>query len=92
MNAEADKRIKVREGAVAWQEVDGEAILLDLANSTYLGLNGSATILWPEIAKGTDRDALVALLRERYGITEEKAAADVDEFLATCTERNLLEP
>ena len=48
---------------MAWQEVDGEAILLDLEATMYLGLNGSATVLWPEMASGTTREDLVALLR-----------------------------
>lgn len=91
MNAEDSKLIKVREGAVAWQEIDGEAILLDLENSAYLGLNGAATVLWPEIVNGARRDDLVATLQDHFDISRDRAATDVDQFLASCANRNLLE-
>jgi hypothetical protein len=84
-------RVKLREGAVVWQEVEGETILLDLANSMYLGINQSGTLLWSALAEGTTRGKLVEQLIVNFGISAERAAADIDAFLRVCLERNLLE-
>lgn len=81
----------LREGAVAWQEVEGEMILLDLENSRYLGVNPSGTLLWRALAGGATRGELSAQLQERFGISAAQADADVDAFLADCADRNLLQ-
>jgi hypothetical protein len=89
---ESGRLLKLREGAVAWQHVDGETILLDLAASTYLGINQSGSVLWPALVDGSTRRDLVTRLCETYDVTEEVAAMDVDAFLRTCQEREFLEP
>jgi hypothetical protein len=83
--------LKLREGAVAWQQVDGETILLDLEASTYLGINHSGSVLWPALVDGSTRQDLVTRLRQAYDVTEDEAAIDVDAFLLTCQERGFLE-
>ena len=87
-----EKRFKLRDGATAWQQVEGEVILLDLRTSTYLGTNRSASELWAALAEGATRDDLVARLRAVYDVSEVQVGADVDAFLGTCRDRGLLEP
>ena len=84
------EKLKLRDGAVAWQEIDGETVLLDVATSCYLGVNPSGTLLWSALAAGATRGELVERLRRQFEITEAQAAADVDHFLADCARRNLL--
>lgn len=84
--------IKVREGAAAWREVDGEIILLGLESSTYMGVNGAGSALWPLIVEGTDIDALARRLVDEYGIEAERARADAEAFVDACRARRLLEP
>jgi hypothetical protein len=86
-----EQQFKLREGAVAWQEIDGETILLDLEASMYLGTNPSGSVLWSELAAGTTRQALVARLCENFDVAEERAGQDVDEFLRSCGERGYFE-
>ena len=88
---ESGRLLKLREGAVAWQQVDGETILLDLAASTYLGVNQSGSLLWPALVDGSTRQDLMRRLCEAYDVTEDEAAMDVDAFLRTCQERGFLE-
>ena len=82
--------LKLREDAIAWREVDGETLVLDLNTSTYLAVNPSATMLWGLLAGGTTRDAMVAALVEAYEVPKETVAQDVDDFLADCTGRGLI--
>jgi hypothetical protein len=85
------EELKLREGGVAWQEVDGETVLLDLEHSRYLGVNAAGTLIWRALAVGTTRGELIAQLQREFGIPEAQAGGDVDSFVADCTNRNLLQ-
>jgi len=84
--------IRLRRDAVAWREVDGEIVALDLTSSTYLRVNPSGTTLWGLIVEGTTYDALAATLVESYGLDGARAEREVDDFVAMCAEWGLLEP
>lgn len=86
-----DEQLKLREGAVAWQQVDDETILLDLKNSRYIGVNSSGSVLWPALVAGTTPGALVERLRREFDLSEAQAVADVDAFLSECAGRELLD-
>lgn len=83
-------QFKLREGAAAWQQVDGETILLDLAASAYLGANSSGSVLWSTLADGATRERLVERLCETFDVTEDRAGSDVDAFLRACRDRGFL--
>jgi Coenzyme PQQ synthesis protein D (PqqD) len=76
---------------VAWQQIDDETVLLDLADSKYLGANASGSVLWTALADGATRPALVERLCERFEVSPDQAGADVDAFLLSCRERGYLE-
>ncbi|MEO8692733.1 MAG: PqqD family protein [Acidimicrobiales bacterium] len=90
--AEERGRIKLREGAASWREIDGETILLDLESSKYLGLNRAGTVLWAAIVRGSDKTQLAERLVSEFELEPEQAARDVEAFISACRERNLLEP
>lgn len=66
-------------------------VALDVDASTYLAANPSGAVLWRALADGATRDDLAALLTASYGISGERAKADVDSFLAALGARGLLE-
>jgi hypothetical protein len=82
--------VRLRSDTLTWREVEGEIVALDLQASAYLGVNRTGTALWQELAAGTTRDRLVSRLRTEFGIDEETAARDVDEFLEALDEHELL--
>ncbi len=82
--------VRLISGAVEWREVDGEVVVLDLARSAYLAVNESGTALWTLLAEGATREALAARLRDGFGLEPERAAADVDAFLADLAGRGLV--
>lgn len=86
----AESQFKLRDGAVAWQQVDGETILLDLTASAYLGANPSGSALWSTLANGTTREELIELLCKTFDVTEDRAGSDVDAFLRDCRDRGFL--
>jgi Coenzyme PQQ synthesis protein D (PqqD) len=84
--------IRLKAGALTFRTVDGEAVLLDIERSEYLGLNRSATALLESIKVGATRRSLIALLLERFDVTPDVATRDVELFLEACTRKGWLEP
>lgn len=84
-------RVRLRDDAVVWREIDGETVVLDLGSSRYLSVNGTGTVLWPALVRGTTLAALADLLVSSFGIDEEQARVDVAAFLDVCRARDLLE-
>jgi hypothetical protein len=85
------ERIRIRAGVVEWREVEGEVVALDLRNKTYLAVNRTGAAIWPALMSGADREELLALLLENFGVSQDEAAADLDAFLAELAEQDLLE-
>jgi hypothetical protein len=83
--------LKLRDDAVRWREIEGELVAVDLASSRYLGSNPSGLALWRALADGACRDELVRRLVEAFGITPERAGADVDRFVGEVAALGLLE-
>jgi hypothetical protein len=82
---------RLRKEGLHWREIGGEAVVVDVPESLYLGANPTGTLLWGELAQGATSDALAALLVERYGIDVDRAREDVNRFLAALQDRKLLE-
>jgi hypothetical protein len=84
--------VKLKPGALTFRVVDGEAVLLDIDRSEYLGLNRSATALLEAITVGASHRSLVSLLLDRFDVSSEIAMRDVELFLAACAQKGWIEP
>jgi hypothetical protein len=82
--------VQLRPTALTWHVVGTEVVVLDLEGSVYLKLNGSGRVLWELLVDAAGTDALAAALVDAYGIAEDRARADVDEFLGELRRRGLL--
>jgi len=85
------RELRLKADALAWRHVDGEVIAVDLQSSTYLSAVGSGALLWQALAVGATRDILVDLLTDEFGIERDRAAVDVDAFVADLADRKLLD-
>ena len=74
---------------VAWQIVDGEAIVVDLDSGKTLGLNPTATWLWSHL-DGRDARQLAEELMLEFEVGRDEAEHDVGDFLRMLTERKLI--
>ena len=83
--------LRPRKGDVVWRQVDEGGVLLDLRTSEYLSINQAATVLWQRLEAGATRDQLIAVLIERFELSRERAATDVDAFSADCQRRRLVD-
>jgi hypothetical protein len=75
---------------VAWQIVDGEAIIVDLGSGNTIGLNPAGTFVWSQIDGGRDDDAIAAAVAAEFDVSPEAAASDTREFLDAMHSRALV--
>lgn len=75
---------------VAWQIVDGEAIVVDLGTGKAIGLNASGTFLWSQVDGNRDSGMLAAAIAREFDVTDDEAMADIDEFLTLMQSRELI--
>lgn len=86
-----DHRLTLRSERLDWREVEGEIVLLDHEARSYLAVTGSAVALWPLLVAGTNREAMIGELLERFDVDRSRAGRDVDAFLAKLAEHGLLD-
>ena len=80
---------RVRAAGVTWRQTDAEAVVLDLEESVYYGLNPLGTLLWKRLADGATREDLIDLL-VAGGAPAAAASEDVDAFLSELVSFGLL--
>ena len=88
--AKDDATLRLREHGLNWREIDGEVVVLDVERSHYLNLNPTGCVLWLMLAEGSTKPQLVDKLTEEFDVDEETARDDVEAFLTTCRENDLL--
>lgn len=66
--------------ALAWQEIDGEGVVMDLARGKVLGLNPVGAFIWSHLPDH-DAEAVAHALAGRFDVDLETARDDVRTFL-----------
>ena len=77
---------------VVMREIDGEAVVLDLASGHYFGLNPVATRVWAVLAAGASVDDAIATITAEFDAPEAAIAADVRALVSDLVARGLLTP
>ena len=85
----ADLRLRLDD--VEWREVDGRIVALDVRASEYLSINRTGTAVWLALVEGAEREELVAGLMSSFAIDQATARRDLDVFLESLRERELLD-
>lgn len=75
---------------IAWQIVAGEAILLDLDSGRVVGLNETATFIWPRLQSQDEHELLDALVLE-FEVDREAARRDLSRFVALLKEHGFVQ-
>jgi len=74
---------------LAWQIVDGEAILFDAAAGTAIGLNRVGAFIWSRLDTHSD-DAIADEVSAQFDVDRESAKKDVVDFVRALGERQLI--
>ena len=85
-----EARPQLRADLIA-EPIDGERLVLDLAQNVYFSLNTTGQIIWDALLTGADVAACErALARAFEGIPAAQLRADLEDFLNTLSARGLL--
>jgi len=75
---------------VAWKELDGEAVVLNLDSGVYFTLNTTGTAVWQRIDGATSLEEIGRGLWEQFDITVEQAQRDLLELTQALLDEGLV--
>lgn len=75
---------------LSFRIIDGEAVILQVATTTYYSLNPTGTVLWELLRDGATRDEMVGRLLETFDVDRPTAERDVDALLEDLARENLV--
>jgi len=75
---------------VAAKVIDGEAIIINLANGIYYSLDKAGGMIWEMLEAGHCLAEAVEGITSRYDVPREQAQADVDRLATELVQENLL--
>ena len=75
---------------VVFRDLDGEAVILNLASGTYFGLNVVASRMWQLIDEGRPPGAIVEAVAAEFDVDRDTVRADFEDLIAGLIERGLV--
>lgn len=72
-----------------FQEIGGEAVILDLASSTYFGLDDIGVRIWKLLQDGSGLPAVRQQLLAEYEVDAGQLEQDINEFVRQLCEAGL---
>lgn len=77
------------EGLV-WRPLDDGLVLLDSARGLYFELNASGRAMFEGLCAGDNREQILQALGQRFEVSSEQLAADLDALCLQLLEQGLL--
>src|SRR2546426_6878765 len=85
-----NQRFQVRGEEIAAKVIDGEAIIINLANGIYYSMDKVGALIWELLAARHSLAEVTVAVLARYDIPQEQAEADVHKLAAELMQENLL--
>lgn len=87
----SQQQLTLRQDSITWTPTDdGSVVVLDLRTSRYLGVSGTAAVLWEAMVNGSSEDELVDALLAEYDVDAGTARRDVHAFVEDLRARDLV--
>ena len=83
-------RLRLNEQEVAAKVIDGEAIIINLANGIYYSMDKVGALIWEMLAGGHSLAEVTTAVLARYDVTREQTEADMQKLAAELMQENLL--
>lgn len=77
-------------GDALFQEINNEAVILDLASSCYFGLDGVGVRLWQLLEQSPSLQAACDRLLEEYDVSVDQLEKDVVALISAMAEAGLV--
>lgn len=85
-----DTRMVVKEADVAAKVVGGEAIIINLASGLYYSTDKVGGLIWSMVAQGASVGRIAEALAVGYGVSTERARADVRALVRQLLDEDLV--
>lgn len=82
-------RVTAPEG-VLMREIGGEAVLLNLENEKYYGLNGVGAHMWTALTSAPSVQAAYETLLDEFDVQPEQLRQDLESLIAGLAEHGLV--
>ena len=83
---------RTREQEVASKVIDGEAIIINLANGVYYSIDKVGAMIWDLLQAGHTLEQVIGAVTARYDVTREQAESDARELVGELVQENLVSP
>ena len=90
MRLTSKTRLHPNETDVAAKVIDGEAILINLANGNYYSMDKVGAKIWELIEAGASVDELVANIVLLYDVAEEEVRGDIERLVEALVKEGLV--
>jgi hypothetical protein len=75
---------------VAAKVMDGEAILINLANGIYYSMDKVGGFIWEMIENSLDMQGIITAILERYDVDHERVKTDLETLVSELIRENLV--
>ena len=89
MGISLNSRVQIQDG-VLFQELQGEAVLLNLKTGVYLGLNQIGTRIWQLLQEDGALSRVLEVMLQEYDVTQETLAQDLLNLVGQMEKQGLL--
>jgi len=79
-----------REEEVASKVIDGEAIIINLANGVYYSMDKVGALVWDLLQAGHTLEEVIVGVTCRYDVTREQAESNVRDLVQELVQENLV--
>ena len=87
---ETPDRLVPKSQQVAAKVVDGEAVIINLANGVYYSMDKAGGLIWSMIEQARSLDAIADAVAAAYDVPPERARADVEQLAAQLVAEDLV--
>jgi hypothetical protein len=84
------ERFRSRDEEVASKVIDGEAIIINLANGIYYSMDKVGALVWERLQAGDSLEEVITAVTGRYDIAREQAERNVRELAQELSQENLI--
>ncbi len=82
--------LRPREEEIAAKVIDGEAIIINLANGIYYSMDKVGGLVWDLLQRGHNLEEIIVTVNDRYDVSREQAQADLEALVNELLRENLV--
>jgi hypothetical protein len=85
-----NSRQVIKPSDILLQELDGEAVLLNIRNGQYYGMDENSFLMYKMLISCPSVEAAYEALRQEYEVQTDQLSTDLDQFLSHLLENGLI--